>query len=88
MRTLLKVIKLIDIELTGFKTRFEELESNLSVLKKSGKAAEIKQKEHDLNLLNTELVTVKTRQEQYQTFIENSINRKEDIARKIESIKG
>ncbi|BAU53653.1 chromosome segregation protein SMC [Mucilaginibacter gotjawali] len=84
---LLKVIKLIDIELTGFKSRFEELESNLSVLKKSGKAAEIKQKEHELNLLNTELVTVKTRQEQYQTFIENSLNRKEDIARKIESIK-
>jgi len=84
---LLKVIKLIDIELTGFKTRFEELESNLSMLKKSGKAAEIKQKEHELNLLNTELVTVKTRQEQYQTFIENSLNRKEDIARKIESIK-
>ncbi|WP_295672561.1 chromosome segregation protein SMC [uncultured Mucilaginibacter sp.] len=84
---LLKVIKLIDIELTGFKSRFEELENNLSVLKKSGKAAEIKQKEHELNLLNTELVTVKTRQEQYQTFIENSLNRKEDIARKIESIK-
>ncbi|MDR3695899.1 chromosome segregation protein SMC [Mucilaginibacter sp.] len=84
---LLKVIKLIDIELTGFKSRFEELENNLVVLKKSGKAAEIKQKEHELNLLNTELVTVKTRQEQYQTFIENSLNRKEDIARKIESIK-
>jgi chromosome segregation protein len=84
---LLKVIKLIDVELTGFKNRFEELENNLSALKKSGRAAEIKQKEHELNLLNTELVTVKTRQEQYQTFIENSLNRKEDIARKIESIK-
>jgi len=84
---LLKVIKLIDIELTGFKSRFEELETRLSDLKKSGKAAEIKQKEHELNLLNTELVTVKTRQEQYHTFIENSLNRKEDIARKIESIK-
>ncbi|RYG35824.1 MAG: chromosome segregation protein SMC, partial [Chitinophagaceae bacterium] len=36
--------------------------------------------------LNTELITIKTRQEQYQTFIENSLNRKEDIARKIAGI--
>jgi chromosome segregation protein len=39
-----------------------------------------------INRLNTELITVKTRQEQYQTFIENSLNRKEDIARKIAGI--
>jgi chromosome segregation protein len=40
-----------------------------------------------MNQLNTELITVKTRQEQYQAFIENSRNRKEDIARKIATIK-
>eukprot|EP01037_Dinobryon_pediforme_P010225 gene10225-10295_t len=72
--------------------RAKNLENLLKVIKlvdleASGKAAEIKQKQQELNLLNTELVTVKTRQEQYQTFIENSLNRKEDIARKIESIK-
>ncbi len=87
LEALLKVIKLIDIELTDFKSRFEGLQNKLSALKLSGKAAEIKQKQQELNLLNTELVTVKTRQEQYQAFIENSLNRKEDIARKIESIK-
>jgi len=87
LEALLKVIKLIDVELTGFKNRFEELETKLTVLKKSGKTAEIRQKENHLNRLNTELVTVKTRQEQYQTFIENSLNRKDDIALKIESIK-
>jgi chromosome segregation protein len=86
LEALLKVIKLTDIELTGFKTRFKELQELLTSLKAAGKAGEIKQKEHDLNLLNTELVTVRTRQEQYQAFIENSLNRKEDIARKIESI--
>ncbi len=84
---LLKVIKLIDIEVADFKGRFENLQSKLSDLKASGKAAEIKQKQHDLNLLNNELITVKTRQEQYQTFIENSLNRKADIAAKISSIK-
>jgi len=87
LEALLKVIKLIDVELTDFKNRFEALQTKLATLKASGKAAEIKQKQQELNLLNTELVTVKTRQEQYQTFIENSLNRKEDIARKIESIK-
>ncbi|HWZ15199.1 MAG TPA: chromosome segregation protein SMC [Mucilaginibacter sp.] len=84
---LLKVIKLIDIEVTEFKTRFEALQAELVVLRASGRAAEIKQKQQELNLLNTELVTVKTRQEQYQAFIENSLNRKEDIARKISSLK-
>jgi len=33
------------------------------------------------------LVTVKTRREQYQAFIENSLNRKADIAHKISGIK-
>jgi chromosome segregation protein len=84
---LLKVIKLIDIEVADFKSRFENLQTKLSDLKSSGKASEIKQKQQELNLLNTELVTVKTRQEQYQAFIENSLNRKADIANKISSIK-
>ncbi len=87
LEALLKVIKLVDIEVNDFKLRFDELQTKLSALKASGKAAEIKQKQQELNLLNTELITVKTRQEQYQTFIENSLNRKEDIARKIASIK-
>jgi chromosome segregation protein len=84
---LLKVIKLIDIEVADFRNRFEGLQSTLAGLRSSGKADGIKQKQQELNLLNTELVTVKTRQEQYQAFIENSLNRKEDIANKISSIK-
>jgi chromosome segregation protein len=56
------------------------------LLKSTGKSAEIKQKQDELNRLNTELVTVKARQEQYQTFIETSLNRKDDIAAKINSI--
>ncbi|WP_295794092.1 chromosome segregation protein SMC [Mucilaginibacter sp.] len=87
LEALLKVIKLIDVEVHELKERFDRLHTKLGELKAAGKAAEIKQKQHELNLLNTELVTVKTRQEQYQTFIENSLNRKEDIARKIASIK-
>lgn len=86
LEALLKVIKLIEIELNDFKTRFDELQHKLADLRSADKGAEIKEKERELNLLKTELITVKTRREQYQTFIENSLNRKEDIARKVESI--
>ena len=87
MEALLKVVKLIDIEVTELKAKFGDLQSKLIALKSSGKTAKIKQKQHALSLLNTELITVKTRQEQYQTFIENSLNRKDDIAKKVSSIK-
>jgi len=87
LEALLKAIKLLDVEVHELKTSFDSLQARLAELKASGRAAEIKSRQQELNLLNTELVTVKTRQEQYQTFIENSLNRKEDIARKIASIK-
>jgi len=82
-----KEIKDIQGVLDGLKERFQHLEIKLSTLKASGKSAEIKQRQQELNLLNNELLTVKTRQEQYQSFIENSLNRKEDIANKIKGIR-
>ena len=84
---LTKEIKQIEGKLSGLKTGFEDLQGKIAAWKASGKAEEIKQKQQELNRLNTELVTVKTRQEQYQNFIENSLNRKEDIANKIKEIK-
>ena len=83
---LVKEIKQAEEQVQTLKNRFEELQHNLSTLKSSLKADEIKQKQLELNRLNTELITVKTRQEQYQNFIENSLNRKEDIANKIKAI--
>jgi chromosome segregation protein len=85
--SLSKEIKDIQGVLDGLKERFQQLEIRLSTLKASGKASEIKQRQQELNLLNNELITVKTRQEQYQSFIENSLNRKEDIANKVKGIK-
>ncbi len=86
LEALLKAIKQIDSDVAAMKSRFEALRQKLAELKASGKTAEIKQKQQDLNRLNTELITVKTRREQYQSFIENSLNRKDDIARKITGI--
>ena len=46
----------------------------------------IEEQRVQLNRLVNELVSVKTKQEQYQTFINNSQNRKQDIELKITSI--
>jgi chromosome segregation protein len=87
LENLAKEIKSIENLVNGLKTKSDELQNKLTALKGSTKAAELNEQQQILNRLNTELITVKTRQEQYQTFIENSLNRKDDIARKITTIK-
>lgn len=84
---LAKEIRSVENKINEQKNRHNDLQSKLSTLKMLGKSEQIKQLHDDLNRLNTELITVKTRQEQYQAFIENSLNRKADIAEKIASIK-
>ncbi|MDT3401636.1 chromosome segregation protein SMC [Mucilaginibacter terrae] len=86
LENLAKEIKQSEQEIATLKAHQETLQSKLTALKASGKAAEIQQKQLELNRLNTELVTVTTRREQYQTFITNSRNRKDDIAIKIATI--
>jgi chromosome segregation protein len=87
LENLAKEIKTIEVNVFELKTKSNELQAKLESLKASNKTAELNQKQTELNRLNTELVTVKTRQEQYESFIENSLNRKEDIAQKIAGIK-
>ncbi|MDB5023446.1 MAG: smc [Mucilaginibacter sp.] len=86
LENLAKEIKSVENGLNLLRNRSEELQSKLVALKSSGKSDQISQQQQDLNRLNTELITVKTRQEQYQAFIENSRSRKEDIAQKINGI--
>ena len=69
------------------KAEQERLQSRLSALRQSGRAAEITLLQQELNRLHTELITVKTRQEQHQAFIAGSNTRKEDIIRKIDQIR-
>lgn len=87
LENLAKEIKKLEVELFELKTRSNELHTRSVALKASTKTAELNQKQAELNGLNTELITVKTRREQYETFIENSLNRKDDIAQKISGIK-
>ncbi|MBK0379087.1 chromosome segregation protein SMC [Mucilaginibacter segetis] len=84
---LLKEIKKAETSIAALRSRNDELQARSTALKASGKASELRQKQFELNQLNTELVTVKTKQEQYQAFIENSLNRKQDIAVRIDTIK-
>lgn len=87
LENLAKEIKSIDNKIAELKNHTGDLQNKLSALRSVGKSTQIANLQQDLNRLNTELITVKTRQEQYQAFIENSRNRKEDIARKIETIR-
>ncbi|RYU92469.1 chromosome segregation protein SMC [Mucilaginibacter terrigena] len=84
---LLKEIKQAESRIQNFKNKNEELQSRLAALKASNKSNELRQQQYELNQVNTELITVKTKQEQYQAFIENSLNRKQDIANKVAGIK-
>ncbi|NCD71759.1 chromosome segregation protein SMC [Mucilaginibacter agri] len=86
LENLAKEIKGIENDVNKANQNIEALQNKLTALKASTRADEIRMKQLDLNRLNTELITVKTRQEQYQSFIENSRNRKEDIAAKIATI--
>ncbi len=87
LENLAKEIKSVDNMLFELRSRSDELKNKLEALRSSGRKDQIANQQQDLNRLNTELVTVKTRQEQYEAFIENSRNRKEDIAQKISGIK-
>ncbi|WP_462266023.1 chromosome segregation protein SMC [Mucilaginibacter sp.] len=86
LELLAESLKLLQTGIQQHKNRIEQLQSELIALKQAGKAAEIKQIQQELNRLHTELIMVQTRQEQHQTFITGSHNRKEDIARKMEAI--
>jgi chromosome segregation protein len=86
LENLAREIKGMEADVNKANQNIEQLQNKLTAFKASTRAEEIRLKQQDLNRLNTELITVKTRQEQYQSFIENSRNRKEDITAKIATI--
>jgi chromosome segregation protein len=86
LENLTKEIKTVETKLAVLRNTADDLQNKLTALRSSGKSSEISDQQHELSSLNNELITVKTRQEQYQAFIENSRNRKEDIAQKISGI--
>jgi chromosome segregation protein len=68
------------------KNLIDERTLRLNSLKASSQSESIQQLQFDINRLSNDFTSVKTKQEQYLAFIENSQNRKQDIELKINSI--
>lgn len=86
LENLAKEIKTLENKITNLKTSVGAESEKLIVLRNSSKKIIIQKLQQELNQLNNELISVKTKQEQYQAFIENSQNRKHDIELKIQAI--
>lgn len=81
-----KEIKSLEQEIRALKSQIEEQEIKVSSLKGTSKKDEIQTLQKQIYQLQNELVSVKTKQEQYQSFIQNSQNRKQDIEQKLQNI--
>jgi len=68
------------------KTLIAEEEIKSKDLIESSQKDLLQESQLEINRLNNEYTSVKTKQEQYLAFIENSLNRKQDIGQKIANI--
>ena len=86
LENLSKEIKLVALLISRLKSAIDEENEKLISLRSSSKRQELLNAQQDINRLNNEFTSVKTRHEQYEAFIENSHTRKQDIELKISSI--
>lgn len=84
LEVLEKEIKEIQLNLEKYNEELDKLQYSIQDRKQSTRYSELNELKDEINKINTELVSYKTRQEQYSAFINNSSVRKEDILRKIE----
>lgn len=83
---LAKEIKRITENITQLQDKISDETGRLNALKSNSQKEMIDELRFQLNRLNNELISVKTKQEQYQTFIKNALTRKQDIQDKIMTI--
>ncbi|MGV3510238.1 MAG: chromosome segregation protein SMC [Sphingobacteriaceae bacterium] len=86
MENLAKEIRSLESSIGLLKTSIDQEGQKIITLKASLRKQEIDAIQQEINRLNNELISLKTRQEQYAEFIQNSQNRKKDIELKIQSI--
>ncbi len=86
LENLAKEIKALESRITNLMTSLGTENERLVVLRNGSQKQAIQTLQSELNKLGNELVTVRTKSEQYREFIENSQNRKSDIEKKIASI--
>lgn len=86
LENLAREIRTLESRITDLKTSLGTENEKLIVLRNGSQKQAIQTLQSELNKLGNELVTVRTKSEQYQEFIENSQNRRSDIEKKIASI--
>ena len=83
---LAKEIKSLEQLTQKLKIEIDEKSLKANSLKAQLKNPQIANLTKEINLIENELISVKTKQEQYQTFILNTQNRKKDIEDKLQQI--
>ncbi|GGC35527.1 chromosome partition protein Smc [Parapedobacter defluvii] len=86
LENLAKEIKSLSNQIAIRQQKLDDDTQRLGSLKGNSQKTRIGELGQQLNRLNNELVSVKTKQEQYQAFIANSQNRKQDIEQKMAAI--
>ncbi|UIR57177.1 chromosome segregation protein SMC [Sphingobacterium sp. SRCM116780] len=86
IEVLAKEIKALNQDISKLQDKITTESGRLQALQSNSQKQMIDELRFQLNRLNNELISVKTKQEQYQTFILNTQNRKRDIQDKIITI--
>ncbi|WP_293945363.1 MULTISPECIES: chromosome segregation protein SMC [unclassified Sphingobacterium] len=86
LEVLAQEIKTLNQEIAKLEDKITAETARVEALRSNSQKERIDELRFQLNRLNNELITVKTKQEQYQSFISNSQVRKRDIQEKIAGI--
>jgi chromosome segregation protein len=86
LENLAKEISKLTQSLATLHASIEKESQSLETLKSASQKDQNSQKEQAVQSLKNEYISIKTKQEQYVAFMENSKNRKEDIESKIATI--
>ena len=86
LEKLSKEISTTESGIIKLKNALSSEDEKLKSLQESSQKENLQILQLEINKLENELTSVKTKQEQYLAFIENSLNRKQDIELKISSI--
>jgi chromosome segregation protein len=86
LENLAKEISSLAQKITALQNTIEKESQRLETLRSASQKDQNSQKEQAVQSLNNEYISIKTKQEQYVAFMENSKNRKQDIESKIAGI--
>nr|WP_288812392.1 chromosome segregation protein SMC [uncultured Sphingobacterium sp.] len=86
LEVLAQEIKMLNEEIAKLEDKITAETARVEALRSNSQKEHIDELRFQLNRFNNELITVKTKQEQYQSFISNSQVRKRDIQEKIAGI--